>query len=116
MLEKYRSRAGLKAVTDFRIMKQHVRNAAKAGRVTAITRRLQEFTERDDLALNHLEIPEASTGAEARRLTKKVEDLSAKLLKIEPESFYGEEQLWKKLEELVKVIRRVLAGAGRRSR
>lgn len=116
MLEKYRARAGLKAVTDFRILKQHVRNAEKAKRVPMIARRLQEFTTRDDLPLAYLEIPEASTGAQARRLTKSAVDLAEKLREMEPESLYGEEELWKQLQELVDVIRRVLLKAGRRVR
>ena len=116
MLEKYRERVGLKAVTDFRVMKQHIRNATKAKRVPLISRRLQEFTDRDDLPLAHLDIAEASTGAEARRLTKSATQLADKLRSLEPENLYGEEELWRQLEELLNVIKRVLAGAGRRPR
>jgi ParB family chromosome partitioning protein len=114
MLDKYRKRSGLKAVTDFRTIKQHIRNAAKAKRVSAITRRLQEFADQDDVPLSHLEIPEASTGAEARRLAKLATQLSDKLRTLEPDTLYGEKALWDELEKLSRLIRKVLIGAGRR--
>ncbi len=116
MLAKYRQRAGLKAVTDFRTMKQHIRNATKAKRVSILTRRLQEFTKSDDLPLSHVEIAEAASHAEARRLTKQATQLTEKLRNLEPDSLYGEEGLWKELEELQNIIKRVLARAGRRAR
>ena len=36
---------GLKAVTDFRIVKQHINNAVKAGRTQTISSRLKAFAE-----------------------------------------------------------------------
>src|SRR2546430_3377022 len=48
MLEKYKDRnSDLKAVTDFRAMKQHINNAEKARKVPELTKRLREYTEED---------------------------------------------------------------------
>lgn len=114
MLEKYQKRKGLKAVTDFRVMKQHIRNAVKARKMAAISRSLEEFTNEDDLPLFHLEIPAASVGAKVRKLKKDVADLHATIRDLDVDSYYGEEELWQQLEQLMKMIRTKLNEAGRR--
>jgi hypothetical protein len=114
MLEKYQHRSGLKAVTDFRIMKQHISNARKAGKTVLITRKLKEFTDDDSLTLTHLEIEAAKVSASARRLLMSVNKLIGAIEGIDVEKYYGEEELWKKLEGLLKIIRLKLQQAGRR--
>jgi hypothetical protein len=116
MLDKYETRAGLKAVTDFRIMKQCINNAVKAKRIVPITRRLREFTTDDSLPLSHLELPDASHHAEARRLTKLARDLTNRLADLETDTFYGEQELWIELEKLLDLVSRTLARAGWRQR
>src|SRR5260221_1576017 len=57
MLEKYQQRkSGLKAVTDFRLMKQYISNARKARKSGQIAKRLQELLQNDELTLDHLNI------------------------------------------------------------
>ncbi len=66
MLEKYLSPAGsIKAVTDFRLIKQHINNARKAGKARSIDRRLRQFQDDDELPISHLSIPSASVAATA---------------------------------------------------
>jgi len=115
MLEKYRSPAsGLKAVTDFRLMKQHINNARKAGQEKAITKRLREFTEDDSLSLDHLVLRSANVSASARALLRDVERLAEAVRQIDVNEFYGEENLWRRLEQLMTAIRAKLVAAGRR--
>src|SRR5713226_6490695 len=59
MLEKYQSRAGLKSVLEFRLMKQYINNARDARKESAISKRLREFMEDDSLTLDHLIIESA---------------------------------------------------------
>lgn len=112
MLEKYKAKAGLRSVTDFRTIKQHVNNAVKAKREKLITKRLKEFSERDDLGLSHLLLPEAASTAEARAVAKLATSLSSKLETLETERVYGEAALWKELQGLLVLIRKTLIAAG----
>ena len=115
MLEKYqKAGSGVKAVTDFRIMKQHISNAARAGKTKIITRKLQEFTFNDNLTLEHLVIKAADVTANARKLFINIEKLHAEIDAIDAEEYYGEENLWKSLESLLKVIKKKLNEADRR--
>ncbi len=76
MLEKYQSpEGGIKAVTDFRKAKQYIANARKAGKLSALSRKLKEFVERIDLTPDHLLIPAADVSAQARSLHSKVQKL-----------------------------------------
>lgn len=115
MLDKYLARSGaIKSVTDFRIMKQHINNARKANRVRVITRRLREFTESDDLGLEHLVIASADASATARRVTKALSALVEQVRAMDVQELYGEEEMWKLMESLVRLIERKLEAAGRR--
>ncbi len=115
MLEKYQKKvSGLKAVTDFRIMKQHINNARQAGKGKVITKKLKEFTYDDKLTLDHLLIESADVSASARKLLKKIENLTDAIDGIDPEEYFGEKKLWSSLDKLLKIIRSKLRAAGRR--
>jgi len=115
MLEKYRDgKSGLKAVTDFRLMKQHINNARKAGKLQEVSRRLREFVFDDTLTLEHLNIPSADVSASARRLTGAASKFHDALKSIDTERYLGEEQFWKALEALRDLITEKLRAADRR--
>lgn len=115
MLEKYRSPGGgIKAVTDFRKVKQHIANARKAGKLSVLSHKLIEFIEKIALTPDHLLIPAASVSAKARSLHAKIEKLHQTLKTLDVEAYIGEEQLWVSLESLLHTIRQSLLKAGRR--
>lgn len=115
MLEKYQKKtAGLKSVTDFRLMKQHITNARKANRKREITKRLREFSSNDSLALDHLVIKEADVSQSANKLVLQISRLRDELSNLEVQDYFGEELLWVELEKLVKTILKKLAAAERR--
>jgi ParB/RepB/Spo0J family partition protein len=115
MLEKYQTPgSGIKAVTDFRLMKQHISNARKAGKINTITKRLHEFTEDDTFKLDHLEIKSAEVHKTVQRMLKDIAYLKQTLGQMEIAEFYGEERLWKELESLMAIIRDKILEAGRR--
>ena len=115
MLEKYQSpTGGIKAVTDFRKAKQHIRNARKAGKVSVLTHRLKEFVENVELTPDHLLIPAANVSAQARTLHSKIQKLQEALSALDVEAYVGEEELWSALESLLNTIRKCLTAADRR--
>jgi len=115
MLEKYRRpNGGIKAVTDFRRVKQHIANAQKAGKLSILSKKLIEFIEKIELTPDYLLIPAASVRAEARSLHAKIERLHQTLKSLDVEAYIGEEQLWVALESLLRTIRQNLLKAGRR--
>lgn len=115
MLNKYQSgKGGLKAVTDFRVMKQYISNARRAGKTEAIGKRLQEFVRDDSLMLDHLAIQSASVAAATRKLLKAIETLEEALRDVDVADYYGEEKLWDELERLLKLIQAKLSASGRR--
>jgi hypothetical protein len=114
MLKKYEGHAGIKAVTDFRIVKQHVSNARHARQEKAIEKKLKEFTFDDTRTLDHLLIKSADISASARKLLSNLRKLHAELKALDPEDYYGEEELWDTLEQLLTTIRSKLLAAGRR--
>jgi ParB/RepB/Spo0J family partition protein len=117
MLAKYQSPyGGIKAVTDFRKAKQHIANARKAGRLSALSPRLREFVRKTDLTPDHLLIPEADVSAQARSLHSRVQKLQEELADLDVEAYVGEEELWSALESLLRSIRKCLQAAGRRIR
>lgn len=105
---------GIKSVTDFRIVKQHINNAVKAGKTTAISKQLKEFAEQPALTPDHLNIESAHVVAESRKLLKSVESLYSEINSIDIDDFYGEEALWNRLESLAQLIREKLKMLGRR--
>jgi ParB/RepB/Spo0J family partition protein len=115
LLMKYQTRGGgIKAVTDFRKVKQYIKNAGKAHKILILSQKLKEFVNQVELTPDHLLIPAANVSAEARSLLGKVEKLDAALKNLDVETYLGEESLWKALEGLLRAIRRCLSAAGRR--
>lgn len=115
MLFKYQNKKGLKSVTDFRTIKQHVTNAAKAARLALMSQRLRAFVEEDELRLEDLGSVSASNHAEVVRLEKAVGQMLTKLRDLEATRFYGEKSLWDQLQRLKDQIDILLVAAGRRT-
>ncbi len=113
MLKKLHTK-GLRSVTEFRLAKQHINNAVKAGKLNTISKRLQEFSERPELTVDHLNIRSAAIDAAAKKILKAAGALYDQIDAIDIEAFYGEEELWKELESLAKLIRERLRMLGRR--
>lgn len=113
MLKKVEAK-GIKAVTDFRIVKQYINNAVKVKKVAAISKRLQEFAENPSLTPDHLNIESAKVAAEAKRVLKSVETLYSQINSIDVDEFYGEDAMWSRLDALAKLIREKLRALGRR--
>lgn len=116
MLEKYKARRGIKAVTDFRLMKQHLANATKARLRKTISRKLKEFTFDDNLELSHLEISAASVRAEAKRITTSADKLRSTLDDMRVQEYLGEEKMWGSLRKLSTTLARKFSEAERRMR
>lgn len=114
MLDRYARQKGLKAVTDFRVMKQYIANARKANRTREIGLRLKEFVDNDSLGLDHLALREAHVQAAARKLIHAITTLSEQIAKLDVDEFFGEEDLWVALERLVATARRKLQSADKR--
>lgn len=115
LLYKYQThKGGLKAVTDFRTMKQHISSAHRAKKGGVLNKRLREYIESDDLTLDHLEISSASVKGSARKLVRDIARLESSIDSVDVETFYGEEQFWGCLESLYLLIQRKLREAGRR--
>jgi ParB family transcriptional regulator, chromosome partitioning protein len=113
MLGKFEAK-GIKSVTDFRIVKQHINNAVKANRLSAISKRLQEFAEQPSLTPDHLNIASARVDAAAKRVLRSAESLYAQIDAIDVDDYYGEEAMWSRLESLARLIREKLRALGRR--
>ena len=115
MLDKYKNpHSDLKAVTDFRKIKQHISNARRAHEEPLMSRRLKEYTFDDSLTMDHLVIQSADVSASARRILKTIESIEDSLSNLVPEDYYGEEKLWTALERLYHLIRQKLEAADRR--
>ena len=113
MLRKVEEK-GIKAVTDFRIVKQHINNAVKAKKTAAISKRLQEFAEQPLLTPDHLNIESAKVAAEAKKVLRFAENLYTQINDIDVDEYYGEEAMWSRLESLAQLIREKLRALGRR--
>jgi len=115
MLYKYQAGlGGIKSVTDFRIMKQHINNARQAKKQKQITKKLMEYYEDDNLTLDHLKIQSADVSASARKVKNQIMKLQDAIQEIDVDEYYGEDELWHYLELLLKIIRSKLIEAGRR--
>jgi hypothetical protein len=113
MLKKVEEK-GIKAVTDFRMVKQYINNAVKVKKTAAISKRLQEFAAQPSLTPDHLNIESAKVAAEAKKVLKSVESLYAQINDIDVDEYYGEEAMWSRLESLAHLIREKLRALGRR--
>lgn len=117
MLDKYRDpKSDLRAVTDFRKMKQHITNARKAQKVREISNRLRKYTNDPSVQMDHLEIKIAGVEANVRALLRSINRIETALSGIDVEEYYGEKELWHSLERLLKLIRSLLIAADRRPR
>jgi ParB family chromosome partitioning protein len=114
MLKKLEAK-GIKAVTDFRIVKQHINNAVKAKKTAAISKRLQAFAAQPSLTPDYLSIESAEVAAEAKKVLKSVERLYGQISDIDVDEYYGEEAMWSRLESLAQLIREKLRALGRRA-
>ncbi|MFN2533367.1 MAG: ParB/RepB/Spo0J family partition protein [Pyrinomonadaceae bacterium] len=114
MLQKYLTTKTLRSVTDFRIIKQHISNARRAGKTKEITKRLREFAQNPELPVDHLLINEADVSASARKALGTITTLYKTIEALDPEKYYGEESLWNKLSALRDLITKKLEMIGRR--
>lgn len=115
MLDKYKNPdSDLRAVTDFRKIKQHLTNARRANQGVLVSRRLREYTFDDSLTMDHLVIRAADVSAGARKMLNTLEKIESSLRQLNPADYYGEEELWKALERLYRLIGQKLRHADRR--
>jgi hypothetical protein len=115
MIRKYEN-GGLKSVTEFRVVKQHISNAAKANKLTLLSKRLKEFVEDPKLKVDHLEIQAAGVAAQVRKMTNDIVKLRQVVSEIDVEQFYGEDQFWDEMEQFATVIKKKLREIGRRTK
>jgi ParB family chromosome partitioning protein len=113
MLQKM-SHRGIRSVTDFRVVKQHITNAVKANKIPTVSKRLEEFAKDPELTPDHLNIGSASVIAEAKKVIRAVDHLYSQIDSIDVENFYGEEAMWDKLEGMSRLIKGKLRAIGRR--
>lgn len=113
MLRKFEAK-GMKAVTDFRLVKEHVNNAVKSGETSQISKRLKEFADEPALTPDHLNIESAAVAATAKRLAVSADKLFAQVDSLDVENYYGEEAMWNRLSALARLIRSKLKELGRR--
>jgi ParB family chromosome partitioning protein len=115
MLGKYLSEdKTIKAVTDFRLVKQYTTAARLIRAIPKYSKRLRDFAEIPETPISHLEIQEATTHAEANKLAKKVVAIQESIDGLDVEEFYGEEDLWTALESLVNSLETTLKKADKR--
>ena len=114
MLFKYNNRLGIKAVTDFRKVKQHITNAVKVGMEKEISKRLETFTSDDNRSLDYLQIDYVNVSMAAKKILSDLQKMEDSIENLDTEKFYGEEDLWNTLENLLIVIKEKLREAGRR--
>jgi ParB family transcriptional regulator, chromosome partitioning protein len=115
MIAKMKAK-GLKAVTDFRIVKQHINNAVKAGRTKTISNRLKEFADDPKATVETLAVEVAELHKLARDVTREVYKLLDQLDEIDVELMYGEKAMWDSMEKLMERIKALLLKADRRLR
>ena len=105
---------GLKAVTDFRIVKQHINNAVKAGRTKTISSRLKAFADDPKATVDTLAVEAAESHRLASEITKEAYKVLDQLGEIDVELMYGEKAMWDSLEKLMERIKALLLKADRR--
>jgi ParB family chromosome partitioning protein len=115
MLMKYQQEPRtIKAVTDFRLIKQHITNARRIGAMPTFGQRLRKFAEDPVTPLHFLEIEEASVHAEAKTLVKKITSVQSLVAELDTEQFYGEEELWQAMSTLIQLLQKKLKEADKR--
>jgi hypothetical protein len=78
------------------------------------SKRLQRFAEDPAIPLDFLEIEEASVHAEAKALVKKIVSVQSLVAELDAEQFYGEEQLWRAMSDLLTLLQKKLKEADKR--
>ena len=106
---------GLKSVTEFRIIKQNITNAIRAGKNDVLSRRLKAFSEQPKLTPDYLNIESAQVNSAARKLIRTIESLQSSIHDLDIDQYYGEEEMWDRLEGLGKEISTKLRQLGRRA-
>jgi ParB/RepB/Spo0J family partition protein len=115
MLVKYQQEPRtIKAVTDFRLVKQHITNARRIKAIPVFSQRLQQFAQDPAISLETLEIEEASVHAEAKTIVKKIGSLHSLIAELDAQQFYGEEGLWKAMSQLLELLQAKLKEADKR--
>ena len=115
MLAKYQTEPRtIKAVTDFRLIKQHITNARRIKAIKAFSSRLKRFAEEPEIKLDSLEIEEASIHADAKSIVRKLISIENLIKDLDSDQFYGEEELWTAMERLIQVLERKLKKADKR--
>jgi hypothetical protein len=104
----------IKAVTDFRLVKQHITNARRIKALPKLSTRLERFAVVPETPLESLEIAEASVHAEAKALVKKIHVIEAQVNELDAEQFYGEEDLWVAMASLAQILDAKLRQADKR--
>ena len=113
MLVKHKS-GSLKSVTEFRAVKQHINNAAKANRIGILSKKLEEFADNTALTVDYLAIENVKISTSARKIIKDATTLLQNVTSIDVDSYYGENKMWDSLENLSNLIRQKLRKLGRR--
>lgn len=114
-LRKYREGlSGFKSITDFRKIKQYLTIARAAEKEDEILRRLGRLIDDDNMEIADLEIDAAKIHREATNLVKTLQKIEENIDALDTDEFLGEEELWLKLEGLVRKISEKLASADRR--
>lgn len=115
MRAKYRSgEGGIKSVTDFRKVKQAITQAVQAGKQAAISKRLEAFTEHNDVSIDTLFLEDAKHSATTKRVTRSAMKLSEDLNDLDVDAFLGEDEMWSELAKLKARIEQFFERAGRR--
>lgn len=115
MLVKYTDEPKtIKAVTDFRIIKQHITNAKRVGALKDFSHRFRRFSENPEISLDALDIEEASVHAEAKAIVRKINSLETVIADLETDQYYGEEGLWEAISNLISVLEKKLREANKR--
>lgn len=113
MLRKVAAK-GMKAVTDFRVVKQYINNAVQVGKSAMISQRLREFADDPLLTPDHLNIESARIAVGAKKVLKSADALYGQINAIDVDEYYGQDAMWSRLEALANLIREKLRKLGRR--
>ena len=116
MLDRYLRKTGqIKAVTDFRLIKQSISTARKAGKEFEIGMLLHEFYQDETKPIEHLEVVSANIHRSAAKITSDSQKLEQAVKDIDVQVFFGEKTMWDALDSLRKSIARKLNAADRRT-
>jgi len=75
---------------------------------------LQTFAQDPAAPLDILENEEASVHAEAKAIMKRVVSVHSLIAELDAQQFYGEEELWQAMSQLLELLQRKLKEADKR--